>query len=243
MRNKQLFLTLVAASLSAAAQAQNADKNAPAQTQSAPSQSARSPSANDQERASALVIFIHNADQRDIEMSNLAKTNSDSQQVKDFANKVASDSKASENQVQTYARDHHINLNQGGTGTGGSGTSKSSALDDQIELERRSRAIGSATGEYAFMAEPGHPREAAQRQSDYQAELNKLRNLKGPEFDREYARAMTKEEHYDLDQLAAARSHIRDPAIIVLIDQVVPTMKDDLNQAQKLQVKVSRSKK
>ncbi len=123
-----------------------------------------------------------------------------------------------------------------------SSDSKSSALDDQIELERRSRTVGSATGEYAFMAEPGHSREATQKQSDYRAKLNKLRNLKGPEFDREYARAMTKEEQYDLDRVTAARSHISDPAIIVLVDQVVPSMSDDLNRAQKLQGNVSKRK-
>jgi len=115
-------------------------------------------------------------------------------------------------------------------------------LDDQIELERRSRTVGSATGEYAFMAEPRHSREATQKQSDYRAKLNKLRNLKGPEFDREYARAMTKEEQYDLDRVTAARSHISDPAIIVLVDQVVPSMSDDLNRAQKLQGNVSKRK-
>ena len=231
MRWKQSMLTLVGvATMFSTAQAQT-----PA-----------TPGPEDQERAAALLIFIHNADQRDIEMANLAKDNSNSKQVKDFADKVISDSKASDNQVQTYARSHNIDLTKGPTGTGGSGTSAASkadskaALDDQLELERRVRAVGSATGEYAFMAEPRHSREAALARAEHQGALGKLRNLKGPEFDREYSRTMVKEEQHAVDQLTAARSHLSDPAIIVIVDDQLPTMKEDLRSAQSLQQSANR---
>src|SRR5215472_1913294 len=87
------------------------------QAQSPPTPSAqaqKSPSAtsDDEERIAALLIFIHNADQRDIEMANLAKRSADSGQVKDFAEKVIADSKASDNEVQSYARRHNIDLNK-----------------------------------------------------------------------------------------------------------------------------------
>ncbi len=217
----------------------------------AQAQKAPTPSASDQERAAALLIFIHNVDQRDIEMANLAKDNSNSNQVKDFADKVISDSKASDNQVQTYAKSHNIDLNKAPTGTGGSGTStasnskstpgsKSSALDDEIELERRSRAVGSATGEYAFMAEPGHSREVARAQTEHGTALNKLRSLKGPEFDREFALTMVKHEQNAVDQVTAARSRISEPALIVIVDEQLPTMKEDLRAAQSLHNSVSK---
>jgi predicted outer membrane protein len=227
---KQSLLTLVgAATIFSTAQAQKAP----------------TPSPDDQERGAALLIFIHNVDQRDIEMANLAKNNSTSKPVKDFADKVISDSKASDNQVQAYARSHNIDLNKAPAGTGGSGTSAASKsmtgskLDDEIEQERRSRAVGSATGEYAFMAEPGHSREVARAQAEHRTALEKLRGLKGPEFDREFARTMVKEEQNTVDKVTAARSHISDPAIIVIVDEQLPTMKDDLRAAQALQNNLS----
>lgn len=233
---KQSLLTLVgAATMFSTARAQ------------APS----TPRPADQDRAAALVIFIHNVDQRDVEMANLAKTNSDSKQVKDFADKLISDSKTSDSKLQSFARSHNIDLDKAAAGTGGSGTSmattpkstsgtKSPSLDDQLELERRARAIGSANGEYAFMAEPGHLRESTGAQAEHQAAIEKLRNLKGSDFDREYARTMVKEEQHAVDQVTAARSHISDPALIVIVDEQLPMLKDDLRSAQTLQNSVSK---
>src|SRR5258708_39585215 len=127
-----------------------------------------------------LLGYIHLADQTEIEMATFAKDNSSSQQVKNVADRLIKDHQSADEQVQTFAKTHKIDLSPDAV------HSRKEARADAIEEERRSRAVGSATGEYAFMAEPGGREEAARAMADHQATLEKLRTLKSADFDREF---------------------------------------------------------
>lgn len=186
-----------------------------------------------EERDAMLLGFIHHVNQREIEMGTLAKENGSSKQVKDFADRIIKDHKSAEEQVQKLANSRHIDL--------GALHGRAQEMKDQIESERRSRAVGSATGEYAFMTEPGRGDEAAHAMADHKAMSEKLRKLKGAEFDREFARGMVKDHQMVIERLTRARTRVNDPEITSLVDKLLPTLKEHLSTAQKLQDNLSKA--
>lgn len=97
------------------------------------------------------------------------------------------------------------------------------------------------SAEYAFMAEPGMGQDAAQLRADHGAALEKLRTLKGADFDREFARTMVKEHQMAIDRVTHARSRINDPEVTGLVDKLLPMLKQHLSMAQKLQDSLSKS--
>jgi len=70
---------------------------------------------------------------------------------------------------------------------------------------------------------------------EHQETMEKLKSLKGAEFDREYAKAMVKDHEKVIGHLTAARTRVKDPDITALIDKLMPTLKEHLAMAQKLQ--------
>lgn len=78
---------------------------------------------------------------------------------------------------------------------------------------------------------------------EHQATMDKLKSLKGAEFDREYAKAMVKDHETVIGRLAAARTTIKDPDITALIDKLMPTLKEHLAMAQKLQAQGSKARR
>jgi len=77
--------------------------------------------------------------------------------------------------------------------------------------------------------------------SDDRTELGKLRKLKGPDFDREFARAMVTDHQTLIDQLTDARARTTDSDLRGLIDKLLPTFQQHLSMAQKLQILVSKA--
>jgi predicted outer membrane protein len=75
---------------------------------------------------------------------------------------------------------------------------------------------------------------------DERPELDRLRRLKGGDFDREFVRRVAA-EHKDLtDQLADARARTADPDLVALVDAVLPTERQHLATAQQLQTGVAK---
>jgi putative membrane protein len=181
------------------------------------------------DRDSMILLFIHHTDQNEIEMAKLAKDNSSSQKVKSFADQLIKDHKTVDSQVQTYAKDHRIDLDA-------LGRRVSQANQDQLELERRARTVGSATGEWAWTWE-----HAVRSESAHKTALDKLRKLKGAEFDREFTRAMVEDHQAAIDRLSSARSAASDPGMKNLIDKLLPTFKHHLDMAQKLRELISKA--
>src|SRR5205807_2115081 len=97
-------------------------------------------------------------------------------------------------QVQTYAKAHKIDLAD-------LGRRLADMSQEQIRLDRRARAVGSATGEWAWTWE-----HAIRSDTADQTEIGKLRKLKGPDFDREFARAMVDDHQMMVDRLTDART-------------------------------------
>jgi putative membrane protein len=182
------------------------------------------------DRYETMILWsMHEANQTEIAMARLAKDQSASKNVKEFADRIVNDHQVAESQVQAYARSHKIDL-------GELGRQLADMSQQQILLERRARSVGSGTGEWAWTWE-----HAVRSGSEDQTELGKLRKLKGVDFDREFARAMVQDHQMLIDQLTDARMRTADSDLRSLIDKLLPTFQQHLNMAQKLQTVVSKA--
>jgi len=184
-------------------------------------------------REAMLLGFIHHANQQEIELGNLANQNASSSQVKEFADKTIKDHKSADDQVLAFANSHKIDL---------------TAMHDQMKAAKAPSGSPSGVGggspdDQARAAEQGMKSGAGHEQAmaAHKAEVDKLRTLKGPEFDREYTRLMVQDHQKVIDKLTTARSRISDPELTGLVDKLLPTYKQHLAMAQKLQDTLSKS--
>jgi predicted outer membrane protein len=182
------------------------------------------------DRGPMILLRIHRADQNQIEIAKLAKDNSSSQEVKDFADQIIKDHQSADDQVQAYATNHKVDLDA-------LHRRLLRASDERLELERRARTIGSATGEWAWTWEDSLRSTKSKRQ----AALEKLRKLQGAEFDREFTRAMVESHQAAIERLNSARVDTLDPEMRNLVEELLPTFEQDLSLAQKLRDAISKS--
>ena len=169
-------------------------------------------------------------------MANLAKQNSSSAQVKDFADQIIKDCRNTEEKVATFASSHNIDL---ATVAQQLRAMRQRAKDSAMD-EREARGVGSGSGEYAWMAEPSKS-GVMELLANHESEMEKLVNLKGAAFDREFAKAMVNDHQAVIDRLTTARTRVNDPEAVALVDKLLPTAKQHLTMAQKLQETVSKS--
>jgi putative membrane protein len=188
------------------------------------------PAYSQTDRDPMILLHIHQGDQDEIAMARLAKTNSSSQEVKNFAHQIIKDHKSADARVQAYAKDHKLDLEA-------IHRRLVETRADRLELERSARTIGSATGEWAWTWE----NTLRSNKSKHEAALDNLRKLNGAEFDREFTRAMVEDHQAAIDQLLSARSDASDSEVRNLIDELLPTFRQHLSMAQKLSDAVSKA--
>jgi putative membrane protein len=190
--------------------------------------------AREAERGAMLLSFIHHANQHEIEMARIAKEKSHSPQVKAFADRLIADHQAADDRVVTFAKGRGVDLE--------AVRAQARATAEAIQQERQTRAVGSASGEWAFTAEPGMDREAAQMaMAEYASSLDKLRTLSpGASFSREFVQAVIKDHQMVIARATHARSRITDPEVGGLVDSVLPMFKQHLTMAQNLQDRLSQ---
>jgi putative membrane protein len=61
-----------------------------------------------------------------------------------------------------------------------------------------------------------------------------LEKLAGEQFDKAYMRVMVKEHQKDVTEFERASTMVKDPAIKNFVEQTLPTLKDHLNEAEKI---------
>ena len=178
----------------------------------------------------AMVAWTMNqGNQDEIAMGKLAKERAADKSVKDFADRIVRDHQSADTQVQSYARTHKIDL-------GELSRRLADMSQEQVIHERRARAVGSATGEWAWTWE-----HAARASSAGRTEMGKLRALMGVDFDRDFVRAMVSDHQMMIDTLKDARTRTTDSDLKGLIDKLLPTLEEHLSLAQKVQTRVSKA--
>jgi predicted outer membrane protein len=178
-------------------------------------------------REAMLLGYIHQANQNEVAMSKLAQENSESSRVKDFAAKMINEHTQADNQIVAFAASHKIKL----PSLAEMVAAREARWQDRTELANREKSVGSETGEWAFY-------DVEQRSVDFgfnfQSTMDKLRNLKGPAFDRPFAQAMVRNHQRVFDRLLVVSGRISDPDEAKLVDQLLPVVNQHLTMAQRL---------
>jgi putative membrane protein len=97
----------------------------------------------------------------------------------------------------------------------------------------RSREVQSATGEY-FRPMPRVPTGVGLA-AEHKKAIDDLGKLKGPEFDRQFAKAMAEDHGKVIVQLKTVRSNATDRDLMQLIDKLLPTLQKHETTARQLE--------
>jgi len=181
-----------------------------------------------------LVSFLHQANQREIDMARLVKTRSDSPQINRFADELIADHQAIDDQLVSFAKDRGIDFE--------AVRARVQADIEQQWQERQVKGVGSATGEWAFTAEPRVDPEASRlAMTKFKASQDKLRTLTGAALSREFVQAVIDDHQMVTDRTSRALARINDPEVKGLVGKLLPVFKRHLTEAQRLQDRLSKS--
>src|SRR5215472_1014386 len=169
-------------------------------------------------RADDCVGMLHRSNQYEIAMANLAKDRSSNQAVKDYADLVISDHKKADDELQNASQEIH--------------------RDDMDAA--RSREVQSASGEY-FRPMPRAGMGVSGIAAEHQKALDELGKLKGPEFDRRFAKALADDHRKVIDHLKTVRANATDRDLAQLIDKLLPTEQKHDSSAQRLESSLSKA--
>jgi putative membrane protein len=190
---------------------------------------AQSAEARDEHREDRIVWHVHQANQQEIKESSLAQQKSQSAAVRDFAKRMLAEHQAAEEQVRAYASSHQIDLDAVGREL-----QKRNA--DRLEYKRRSRTVGSATGEWAYTWE-----NTLESWDENQKVLARLSKLDGGTFDREFVQRMIDEHQQVIDRLTIARDRGVSSSLGELINGLLPTLKQHLDMARTVQEQIAKA--
>ncbi len=183
---------------------------------------------------SLLAAFLHRVNQDEIETANLAKDRSNNKAVKDYADMIVTDHKKADDQVMSFAKSHNIDLKQAEKDLQAMRETQRERIDDAV----RSRELQSPTGEYM---RPLNREALTDMASDHKKEIENLSKLKGPEFDRQFAKTMANDHRHVIDRLKFLRSRERNQDVTALIDKLMPDLQKHESMAKQLESTVSRT--
>ncbi|SDM34321.1 putative membrane protein [Catalinimonas alkaloidigena] len=70
---------------------------------------------------------------------------------------------------------------------------------------------------------------------EHQKEINRLTELSGEEFDREYVKLMVKDHKADIDEFQEATDEVEDPDVKAFASQTLPTLQRHLQRAEQIE--------
>jgi predicted outer membrane protein len=185
-------------------------------------------------RTSFVLAFIHQADQDEIEMASLVKDRSSNDAVKNFADQMTKDHRNVEADLEAYAKSHNIDLKKA-TDQFNKACQKLSQIKEDMLL---SREVQSPLGEYARPFGP----EGLGSPNMHQEEMDELRKLKGPDFDRQFLRDVVSDHERVIRRLKMVRSRSTDnPDLSRLIDKLLPVFEQHESAAQRLETSIART--
>jgi putative membrane protein len=76
-------------------------------------------------------------------------------------------------------------------------------------------------------------------EKEHNATLNNLKRLKGPDFDREYLKAMEEGHTKAIDMLKTAKSSVDEPRASRLFEELLPTLENHHDRAASLEDRVA----
>ncbi len=185
-------------------------------------------------RTGFVLGFLHQADLDEIEMASLAKDRSSNDAVKSFADQMIKDHRNVDTDLDTFAKSHNIDLKQA-TDQFIKGMQKLSQIKEDMLV---SHSVQSPFGEYARPFGP----EGVGSPTLHQEEMDELRKLKGPDFDRQFLRDVVSDHERVIRRLKTVRSRSTDNQDLTrLIDKLQPVFEQHESAAQRLETSVART--
>jgi predicted outer membrane protein len=184
-------------------------------------------------RTAMVLSFLHQANLREVDMASIVKTRSDSQPVVAFADRLIADHKNFDRQIVDFANQRGLNMDAVAEMT--------KRTVERTRQERQDRAVGSATGEWAYTAEPGiDPDVAHLAMTNFANSMDKMHKLTGAALTREFIQAVTNDHQLIIDSATSARKRINDPEVANLVDRQLQADRNHLAMAQRLQDRVAK---
>jgi putative membrane protein len=175
--------------------------------------------------ATAILGMLHRSNQYEIAMANLAKDRSSNPAVKDYADLIISDHKQADEELQSFATAHGLDLEH-----------DLHAMQERHQDDMdaaRSREVQSATGEY-FRPMP-RVGMGVGLAPEHKKTIDDLGKLKSGEFDRQFVKAMADDHRKVIVHLTTVRSTETDRDLMQLIDKLLPTLQKHENTARQLE--------
>jgi predicted outer membrane protein len=164
----------------------------------------------------------------------LVKDRSSNDAVKNFADQMTKDHRNVEADLEAYAKSHNIDLKKA-TDQFNKACQKLSQIKEDMLL---SREVQSPLGEYARPFGP----EGLGSPNMHQEEMDELRKLKGPDFDRQFLRDVVSDHERVIRRLKMVRSRSTDnPDLSRLIDKLLPVFEQHESAAQRLETSIART--
>ena len=176
--------------------------------------------------SATILTMLHRSNQYEMAMANLAKDRSSNQAVKDYAELVISDHKKADDELQSVAAAHNIDVEQ-----------ELHAIQERHQNDMdaaRSREVQSATGEY-FRPMPRAGRGISGMATEHQKAIDDLGKLKGIEFDRRFSKTMADDHRKVIDHLKLVRANATDRDLTQLIDKLLPMLQKHETTARQLE--------
>ncbi len=184
-------------------------------------------------RTAVVLSFLHQANLRESAMAGIARARSDSQAITSFARLLVVDHNAMDQVIQDFANRRGINMD--------AAAEQVKRDVEQTMQDRGVKSVGSATGEWAFTAEPGiDPQIAHLAMTNFQTSLEKLATLSGTALDREFIQAVMNDHQLVIDRVTSAGKRIKDPEVSALVGKLLAMDRDHLVMAQRLRERVAR---
>jgi predicted outer membrane protein len=203
-----------------------------------------------------LVMRIHRINQMEIKAGQLAQRNGSSAKVKSYGQQLVRDHQAADQKLTTLARSMGITLSNDSLGQGEKGQGQ---YGDQRGRQQQGRDTTMGQGRDTSMSRQGQGRDTLQgrygqqdttqgrfgqrgdsawqhQQGEMQEQqkLQRLSNLRGKEFDTEFANLMAQGHDKAIKMLEQAQSRVQKQELRTFIAQTLPTLRVHLQVAQSL---------
>jgi putative membrane protein len=194
---------------------------------------------------SQLINKLHKVNQMEIEVGNLAQTHAKSPKVKQFGETIVKDHTKADKELMDLAKAEGITLAESGMGaTGGSkskgesGSYKSGSSDEGSAAgDTGSQGYKSGQGTTTGQAGMGESDQMGMKES-HQAKIDKLSSLQGDAFDRAFLTMMVEDHTKVINLLESEKGKLNDKKLDAFIDKQLPTLRDHLRTAERLQREV-----
>jgi putative membrane protein len=157
--------------------------------------------------AEKLLNKLHAKNLTEIELSKMAATKSDNQQVDEFANMLVRDHQQADQKIQQLAKTKNITLK--------------TPLEQEVARSPESQT-------------PADKQVADAKKQEKQADKERLQAMSGEQFDREYTMTMARNHNNTLAMLSKAKLDISDPEAKKLIGELEPTIRQHAERAETL---------